>query len=103
MAVIEITNDNFEKEVLRSDVPVVVDFNATWCGPCRMMKPVLEELSSEGHPFKIAAVDVDENDELAEEYGISSIPCLVVIRDGVEVKRSVGLVSKDAVIALAEG
>ena len=97
MNIIEINNDNFEKEVLSCEKPVLVDFNATWCGPCRMLKPILEELSEERTNYKIASVDVDDAEELAFKYGVSSIPCLIVFKDGKEIKRSVGLKSKDAI------
>ena len=103
MKVIEVNQDTFENEVLKSDVPVLVDFNATWCGPCKMMKPVLEEIAEENPSFKIVAIDVDDNDELAEDYYISSIPCLVAIKDGEEFDRKVGLSTKDAIIAMMEG
>ena len=100
MSVLKVTSENFESEVLQSDRPVLVDFNATWCGPCRMMGPVLEELSEEQSKVKIVAVDVDDEGELAGEYGVYSIPCLVLIKDGKEVKRSVGFGGKDGVLAL---
>ena len=91
----ECNNDNFENVVLKSDKPVLVDFNATWCGPCRMLAPVLESVAEENDKFNFAKVDVDENDELAETYGVSSIPCLVIFKGGKEVKRSVGFISKE--------
>ena len=102
MSVINVTKDNFESEVLKSDVPVLADFNAGWCGPCRAMKPMLEELS-ENAAYKIVSIDIDEEDELAEEYDVSSIPCLVVFKGGEEVNRSVGLIAKDAIVDLVEG
>ncbi|MBR1738429.1 MAG: thioredoxin [Firmicutes bacterium] len=103
MAIIEATKDNFETEVLKSDVPVLVDFNAQWCGPCKSMKPMLEELAAADPAYKIVSVDIDEEDELAEDYDIGSIPCLVVFKNGEEATRSVGLISKDAIAALMEG
>ena len=103
MAIITVNKDNFEAEVLKSEVPVLVDFNATWCGPCRAMKPILEELSEETTAYRIAAIDIDENIDLAEEYEVSSIPCLVLFKGGEEVNRSVGLIPKDAIVELAEG
>ena len=103
MSVINVTKDNFESEVLKSDVPVLADFNAGWCGPCRAMKPKLDELA-EGNPaYKIVSIDIDEEDELADEYDVSSIPYLVVFKGGEEVNRSVGLIAKDAIAELVEG
>ncbi len=102
MAVIEVTKGNFEKEVLRSEIPVLVDFNAAWCGPCRSMRPMLDELADSNPKYKIVSVDIDEEDELAEEYEVASIPCLVVFRDGRETDRSIGLIPKDSIAALME-
>lgn len=100
MAIQEINSAEFEEVVLKSDKPVLVDFNATWCGPCRMLKPALEEVAAERADVKIVGIDVDENRDLAIEYGVSSIPCLVLIKDGAEADRSVGLVPKEQVLAL---
>ena len=97
---IEVNNDNFENEVLREKL-VLVDFNATWCGPCKMLKPILSEISEE-RSFKIVSIDVDDNMDLAKEYGIMTIPCLIVFKDGKEVKRSVGLKNKDEIISMME-
>ena len=102
MAVIEVTKENFEKEVLRSEIPVLADFNASWCGPCRSMRPMLDELADSDPEYKIVSIDIDEEDELAEEYEVASIPCLVVFKDGKETDRSVGLIPKDAIAALME-
>ncbi|MBQ3427712.1 MAG: thioredoxin [Clostridia bacterium] len=103
MAIIEVNKDNFEDEVLKSNVPVLADFNAEWCGPCRAMKPMLEEIAKSDPGYKIVSIDIDDQDELAEDYEVSSIPCLVVFRDGEEVNRSVGLISRDAIAELMEG
>ena len=97
---VEITNDNFNKEVLEQEL-VLVDFNADWCGPCKMLKPILEEISNE-RSTKIVSVNVDDNMELAREYGIMTIPCLILFKDGKEFKRSVGLKSKEDIISMME-
>ena len=103
MSVIEVTKANFESEVLKSDIPVLADFNAGWCGPCQAMKPMLDELAAGNPGYKIVSIDIDEEDELAEEYDVSSIPCLVVFKGGEEVNRSVGLIPQDAIAELVEG
>lgn len=97
MEIVKVNKDNFEDVVLKSEVPVLVDFNADWCGPCRMLSPILDELASERADYKIVSINIDEEDELAEEYNVKSIPCLVFFKDGKEVNRSVGLKSKDAI------
>lgn len=94
MTIVEGTKENFDTEVLKSDVPVLVDFNAEWCPPCQALHPILEELAEEGGDFKIVSVDIDDQDELAEEYEVSSIPCLVVFNGGEETDRKVGLQPK---------
>ena len=102
MKIVEVTKNNFEEEVLKSDIPVLADFNADWCGPCRMLKPILDELSEERADYKIVSINIDNEDELAEEYGVESIPCLVAFKDGKEFNRSIGLKPKDAIIAMME-
>lgn len=96
MKIVDI-NNNFKEEVINSDKKVLVDFNATWCGPCRMISPVLEQIAEENDQIKIVSVDVDNNRELAKEYNVFSIPCLVLIKDGKEINRSVGLISKSEI------
>ncbi|MBR1770552.1 MAG: thioredoxin [Lachnospiraceae bacterium] len=103
MAVIEVTKDNFEAEVLQSEVPVLADFNAEWCGPCKSMRPMLDELAEGNADYKIVSINIDDEDELAEDYDVTSIPCLVVFKGGEEVNRSVGLIPRDAIAALVEG
>jgi thioredoxin 1 len=94
MSIIEGTAKNFEAEVLKSDIPVLVDFNATWCPPCQALHPILEEMAVEADGYKVVAVDIDEEEELAERYEVSSIPCLVVFENGEEIDREVGLKPK---------
>ena len=94
MAVNKITEAQFDEEVLKSDVPVLVDFFATWCGPCKMIAPIVEELSNEVDNVKFVSVDVDDAEGLAIRLGISSIPCLILFKNGEEAARNVGAVSK---------
>jgi thioredoxin 1 len=90
MAVVTITNNNFETEVLKSDKPVLLDFWAAWCGPCRMVSPIVDEIAQEVSAVKVGKVNVDENPDLAQKFGVMSIPTLVVIKDGKVVQRAVG-------------
>ncbi|MDK2821071.1 MAG: thioredoxin 1 [Clostridia bacterium] len=93
---IDVNNDNFEAEVLSAPIPVVVDFWASWCGPCQMMAPVLEELADdEDCNAKIVKVNVDENQELASKYGIMSIPTMVIFKESQEIGRVVGYMPKE--------
>ena len=97
----EITTANFETEVLKSEKPVLIDFWATWCGPCMRQGPVVEELAEEG--YAVGKVDVDQNMALAQQFHVVSIPTLILFKDGTEVKRFVGLTSKDELKAALEG
>ena len=100
MIIVNGTNDNFQKEVLESTLPVLVDFNATWCPPCQALHPILEEIADEGGDFKIVAVDIDDESELAEKYNVSSIPCLILFEDGEEVDRKIGLQPKKRLLKM---
>ena len=103
MAILHITKENFEKEVLKSEVPVLVDFWAAWCGPCKALGPILEEVESEFAPgVKIAKINIDEQEELAAQFRVMSIPTLLLFKNGQPVEKSVGLVSKDKVIELGK-
>ncbi len=97
---IPVTKETFESEVLKSDKPVLADFNAGWCGPCKAMKPVLEELAAATPGVKFVSIDIDDQDELSDDYDVASIPCLVLFKGGEEVKRHVGLTSRDDIVAL---
>lgn len=95
MSVIEGNKNNFDE--LIKDGKVLVDFNAEWCGPCKMLKPVIEEISEERSEIKIISVNIDDEEELADRYNVMSIPCLVFLENGNEVKRSVGFKPKSEV------
>ena len=99
MSDLNVTDQNFDQEVLKSNQPVVVDFWASWCGPCQMMAPIIEELAKEaGDKFKVLKLNVDENQETAQKYEVSSIPTLIFFKDGKEVDKMQGVQSKDALL-----
>lgn len=98
MSVITITKENFEEEVMRSEKPVLLDFWATWCGPCRMLSPTVDEIAEENKAVKVGKVNVDEQGELAAMYGVMSIPTLVVIKNGETAATSVGVRPKAAIL-----
>ena len=92
---IKVDSNNFDSEVLKAEGKVLVDFNADWCGPCKMLKPIVEEIANSNEEIKVVSINVDDEEELAEQYKVSAIPCLVVFDEGKEIKRNVGLISKD--------
>ncbi len=100
MAVKTVTEETFEAEVRNAAVPVLADFYADWCGPCRMLRPALEQLSEERSDVKVVAVNIDENPELADDFDVTSIPCVILFKNGAEADRSIGLVPKEMLEAL---
>lgn len=92
---LHVTNENYEKEVLKSDKPVIVDFWAEWCMPCRMLGPIFEEVSNEMPDVKFAKLNTEEHPDVAGQYNIMGIPCMIVFKDGKEVDRIVGMTPKD--------
>ena len=100
MSVINITRNNFQNEIINSDKPVLLDFWAPWCGPCRMVGPILEEIAGERSDIKIGKINVDEQPELASQFRVMSIPTLIVIKDGKIVNQSMGARPKNAILAM---
>ena len=100
MSVLNITKENFDEEVLKSDKTVLLDFWASWCGPCRMVAPVVEEIAAERTDIKVAKINVDEQPELAASFQVMSIPTLVVMKDGKVVNQSAGARPKQAILDL---
>ena len=100
MAVLTVTKDNFEAEVLKAENPVLVDFWAVWCGPCKMVSPIVDAIAEEKDDIIVGKVNVDEQPELAQQFGIMSIPTLLVFKNGEVVNKQVGAVPKEAILAL---
>lgn len=103
MAELKITRENFENEVMKSNIPVLIDFWAPWCGPCRMMGPIMEQLAEEYEgKAKVGKVNVDEEGELSQAFGVMSIPTIVLVKDGKVVKQAVGAKPKTEVEAMLQ-
>ena len=103
MAIVNITNSNFRKEILESDVPVLVDFWAPWCGPCRMVSPIVDEIAEETPSVKVCKVNIDEQPALATQFGVMSIPTLIVFRAGEIADKAVGARNKAFILKMLEG
>ena len=100
MPALIIDKNNFQKEVLDCDKPVLLDFWASWCGPCKSLLPIIDEISAEHPEIKVCKVNIDEEQELAEQFGIMSVPTLLVIKDGKTVNQSVGLKPKNQILQM---
>jgi len=96
--VLKVTSESFEKEVLQSEKTVLVDFYADWCGPCKMLAPIIQEIANENENIKVVKVNIDEAQDLAEKYDVMSIPTTVVIKNGQEIDRTVGYVGKETIL-----
>lgn len=103
MAVVKITKDNFESEVVKADKPVFLDFWATWCGPCQMVGPVVDEISNELSTIKVGKVNVDEEPELAAQFKVMSIPMMVLMKDGEMVRKTIGAQPKNEILKFIQG
>ena len=97
MSVLKITEENFEEEVLKSNQEVVIDFYADWCGPCKMQSPIIDKLAEERQDIKVGKINVDESSSIAEQYGIMSIPTIMVIKNGEIASKFVGLTPKEII------
>jgi len=102
MAVVKLNSDNFEKEVLQAEGKVLVDFFATWCGPCKMMGPVVDNLAEEVKNAKICKLDIDESQQIAGQYGVMSVPTFMVFENGQVVNKSMGVMPKESLVKLLE-
>ena len=100
MLILTVNKNNFQKEVLESDRPVLIDFWASWCGPCKSLSPIIDEISAEHSEIKVCKVNIDEEQELASQFDIMSVPTLLIIKDGKVVNQSVGLKPKNQILQM---
>lgn len=99
-SVLNINKENFEREVMESKQPVLIDFYAPWCGPCRMVAPAMEEIANEREDIKVGKVDIEDQKELADKFGVLSVPALVVMKDGKIINRAIGARPKEDILSL---
>lgn len=99
MEILKITNKNFEEEILNGEKTAILDFYADWCGPCRMMSPIIDEIAQENENIKVGKVNVDENQELAMKYSVMSIPTIIIFKEGKEQKKFIGVTSKQDILS----
>ena len=102
MSVLQITKNNFDAEVLHADKPVLMDFWASWCGPCKMLSPIIDEIAAQSSDVKVGKVNVDEEPELAKQFGVMSIPTLILMKNVEVAGQSVGLKPKEAILAMLQ-
>ena len=100
MTALNITTNNFNAEIMNSDKPVLNDFFATWCGPCKMVSPIVDQIAEENADIKVCKINIDEQSELASAFGVMSIPTLVALKDGKEITRTVGAVPKSNILKM---